>query len=139
MKKCHDLPHCTFEFESYIGEVYNFSKDLRGADVYPKTQHLGSHVFKKGEWMEIHTFEIIVSPSRIWELVYWSKDHWFTSTAVCCKCIFMELLALLYLLRRRPVMCSFMLMYIMKTEVAKCSPLLSMFLMQFQCKILSLM
>jgi len=78
---------------------------MRCADIYPETQQLGSHMFKKGESMEICTFEIIVSPSRIWELVYWSKDHWFTSTAVCCKCIFMELLAWLYLVGRRPVMC----------------------------------
>jgi len=53
----------------------------------------------------------MVSPFWMWELVYWSKDHWFTSTAVCYKCVFMELLAWLYLVERRPVICSFMLMY----------------------------
>jgi len=88
--------------------------------------------------MEIRTFEIMVSPSGIWELVYWSKDHWFTSTAVCYKCIFMELLAWLYLVGRRSVTCSFMLMYIMKTEVARCSLLLNMFFIQCQCIIMSL-
>jgi hypothetical protein len=46
------------------------SKDVRSTDVYPEIQHFISHVFKKGEGIEIHTFEIIVSPPRIWELVY---------------------------------------------------------------------
>jgi len=39
----------------------------------------------------------------------------------------MELLAWLYLVGRRPVTCSFMLMYVMKTEVARYSLSLSMF------------
>ena len=35
-------------------------------------------------------------------------------------------------------MCSFMIMCIMKTEVARCSLLLSMFFIQYQCVIESL-